>query len=168
MERDESLIISCRACLVFCFLMAKKKKAFKMSIYFQPLITEFFWFSLLWFKIEEKIHNKAVADVSRGGEFWKLFCLAGWETNDSLGVKVCLGRARGWRKLCKLTIKWASSMLVSTDIWMNRRYANESNEAHGNVCFLFNFFPLFLKMTSYTRRFWLTRLGSSKNNLRQD
>ena len=29
----------------------------------------------------------------------------GGRTNDSLGGKVCLRRARGWRKLCKLTRK---------------------------------------------------------------
>ena len=43
-ERDEVLMISCRASLLFCFvfLWQKKKIGFKISIYFQPLIIEFF------------------------------------------------------------------------------------------------------------------------------
>ena len=44
MERDEVLIISCRAYLFFVvFWLQKKKIAFNISIYFQPLIIEFFW-----------------------------------------------------------------------------------------------------------------------------
>ena len=43
MERDEAVIISCRICLFFiAFFMAKINIAFKISIYFQPLIIEFF------------------------------------------------------------------------------------------------------------------------------
>ena len=30
------------------------------------MIIEFFWFALLQFKVEEKIHSKAVVDVCRG------------------------------------------------------------------------------------------------------
>ena len=93
----------------YCFSWQKNNIVFQISTYCQPLIIEFFWFSYLWFRIEEKIHTKAVSDVSRGEEFWKLFCLGGWGRNGSFGGKGCLGRARGWRKLCKLTIKWASS-----------------------------------------------------------
>ena len=43
-----------------------------------------------------------------GGEFWKLLCLGRWGTNDSLGGKVCQGRAR-------VGGKWASSKTVSKD-----------------------------------------------------
>ena len=115
MERDEALIISCRVSLFLFFVFfwwQKKNATFKISTCCQPLIVEFFWFACLWFRIEEKIHIKTVYDVSRGEEFWKLFCLG---TNGSFGGKVCMGRARGWRKLCKLTIKWASSKTVSKD-----------------------------------------------------
>ena len=49
-ERDEALTISCRACLLFYFYFfffwcQKKEIGFKISIYFQPLIIEFFWFT---------------------------------------------------------------------------------------------------------------------------
>ena len=99
MERDEALIISCRACLFFIvFWWLKKNIAFNFY---------------LWFRIEEKIHTKAVSDDSRGEEFSKLSCPGKWGTNNSLGGKVCLGRARSLRKLCKLTIKWASSKTIS-------------------------------------------------------
>ena len=50
--------ISCRACLLsYCF--GDKKIAFKISLdlYFHPSIIEF--------RIQEKIHTKAVVDVSR-------------------------------------------------------------------------------------------------------
>ena len=56
------------------------------------------------------------ASVSRGKEFWTLFCLGKWGTNCSLGRKGCLGRARVWRKLCKFIMnKWASSKTVSKE-----------------------------------------------------
>ena len=47
--------------------MTKIKIAFKSSLelYFRPLITEFFGFVSLQFRIEEKIHTKAVIDVSK-------------------------------------------------------------------------------------------------------
>ena len=115
-ERDEALIISCRPCLFFIvFWWQKKNIAFKIYIYFQHLIIEFFWFAKLRFRIEEKMHTKSVFDVSRGEEIWKLFCLGEWGTNDSLGGKVCLERARGWRKICELIIKWALSKTVSEE-----------------------------------------------------
>ena len=38
--------------------------------------------------------TKTVVDMSREGEFWKLFCLWGWGTNDSLERKVYLGGFR--------------------------------------------------------------------------
>ena len=56
--------------------------------------------------------------MSEGEEFWRLSCIGEWGTNDSLGGKVWQGRARGWRKLCKLTIKWASSKtIMCTSHW---------------------------------------------------
>ena len=42
MEKDEILIILCRACLFLLVFDGKKNIAFKISIYFQPLIIEFF------------------------------------------------------------------------------------------------------------------------------
>ena len=59
----------------------KKRIAVKSSLelYFSPLIIEGF-FICLRFRIEEKIHIKAVADMSRSGAgriFPNLFCL--WE-----------------------------------------------------------------------------------------
>ena len=60
---------SCRACRPFLLFFGDKNKiAFKSSLdlYFQPLIIEFFWFATLQFRIEEKIHTQAVANVSRG------------------------------------------------------------------------------------------------------
>ena len=53
--------------------------------------------------------------MSSGGELWKLFFVLEWGTNHSLRGKVCLGRARNWRKLCKLTIIRALSKTVSED-----------------------------------------------------
>ena len=78
------------------------------------MIIEFFSLSYLWFRTEEKIHPKAVSDVFRGEEFWKLFCLGGWGRNGSFGGKECLGRARGWRKLCILTIKLQFPKILPT------------------------------------------------------
>ena len=50
-----------------CCFLTKIKIAFKSSLelYFRPLITEFFEFVSLQFRIEEKIHTKAVIDVSK-------------------------------------------------------------------------------------------------------
>ena len=45
------------------------------------------------------IRTKAVPEVSREGEFQKLFCIGGSGTNGSLGGKVRLGRAKGWKDL---------------------------------------------------------------------
>ena len=46
------------------------------DLFFHPLIMEFFWFAKLPFRVEEKIHTKAVADVSRGlVDFWSDFPL---------------------------------------------------------------------------------------------
>ena len=71
----------------------------------QPLITD----KLPGYGLElRKGYTKAVVDVSRGGEFWKLLGLGGGGTNDSLGGKVCQGRAR-------VGGKWASSTTVSKD-----------------------------------------------------
>ena len=39
------------------------------------------------------------------GSFESCSALGGRGTNDPLGGKVYLGKARDWRKLCKLTIK---------------------------------------------------------------
>ena len=50
----------------------------------------------------EKIHTKAVADVS---SVLAVVLPQGMGTNDSLGGKVCRERAKGWRKICKLNIK---------------------------------------------------------------
>lgn len=35
------------------------------KLHFHPLITGFYFFAYLWLSIEEKIHLKAIADVSR-------------------------------------------------------------------------------------------------------
>ena len=53
--------------------------------------------------------------MSRGEEFWNLFCLGEWGENDSDRRKMCLGKFKGWRKLCKLTKKWASSKTISEE-----------------------------------------------------
>ena len=52
------------------FVFWWQKVAFKTSLdtYSYPIIIEFFWFAQLQFRIEEKIHTKAVADVFRD---WK-------------------------------------------------------------------------------------------------
>ena len=68
MEVEEN---SCSPCLLSCFFLTTKKIVFKNSLdlYFNPSIIEF--------RIEEEIHTKAVADVSRGsGERVFLFS---WE-----------------------------------------------------------------------------------------
>ena len=36
-----------------------------LDLYCHPLIIELFWFTKLWFRIEEKIHTKAVTNVFR-------------------------------------------------------------------------------------------------------
>ena len=48
------------------FLVTKKRKVSKISIFFHPFIIEFFWFAYLWLRTEEKIHTVTVVDVSRG------------------------------------------------------------------------------------------------------
>ena len=61
--------ISCRACLLFyCVFGDQKGIVFKTSLdlCFHPLIIEFFSYYELRFKTKEKIHTKAVVDVSRG------------------------------------------------------------------------------------------------------
>ena len=62
---------SCRACLLSYCLFGGKKTAFKSSLdlYFHLSITEF--------RIEGKMHAKAVTDVSRGDE--GRFFLFSWE-----------------------------------------------------------------------------------------
>ena len=42
-------------------------------------------------QIMEKIHAKAIVDVSRGGKFWKLFCLEGGANDLSRGRKALPG-----------------------------------------------------------------------------
>ena len=62
------------------FFGDKKRITSKISIFFHPYITEF-WFGYLWLKFEGKIHTKAIANVSRGGGSF-VSCSA-WEgTND--------------------------------------------------------------------------------------
>ena len=51
--------ISCKTCLLsYCFL-CQQKVAFKSSLY------QYFHYSIIEFRIEEKIHTKTVVDVSR-------------------------------------------------------------------------------------------------------
>ena len=61
--------ISCRACLSYCFVWWKK-------IPFKSLLELYFHAFIIAFRIEEKIHTKAVVEVSRGaGEGF--FCFPG-------------------------------------------------------------------------------------------
>ena len=58
--------ISCKPCLLFyCSFIVLL--ASKSSIPFHSLITEFFWFTYLWFRIAQNIHNKPIACLSRKG-----------------------------------------------------------------------------------------------------
>ena len=63
---EENFILS----LLFYYftLVTKKVIAFKSYLdqHLHPLIIELFWFILLLFKIEKKIHNKAHVDMFRG------------------------------------------------------------------------------------------------------
>ena len=89
MERDKALI-SCRACLFFIvFWWQKKNIVFKISTCCQPLIIELrkrYTLRLFRMCLEERGFGSCSV------------C-----TNGSLGGKVCMGRARGWKKLSKLT-----------------------------------------------------------------
>ena len=96
-----------RACLLF----GDKEMAFKNSLdlYLQTLITEFFWFTELQFKIERKIHIKAVVDVSRGS-----------------GIRVFLWRT--WRRSWQETT--VSSKTVRQDL--NLKFRSIFNRAFSN------------------------------------
>ena len=47
--------------------ITKKRIVCKSSIDCHPSIMEFFWFTQLWFRIQEQIHNEEVTAKSRGG-----------------------------------------------------------------------------------------------------
>ena len=53
----------------------------KNSIFFLPLLIEFFEFALLWFNLEKNMHTKVIVDVSTGGSFES--CSA-WEGANEL------------------------------------------------------------------------------------
>ena len=65
-----ALIISCRACLLIVFWWQKNKFYFLSAFDYWILLI-----CLAMVQNEEKMHTKTVTDVSRGEEFWKLFCL---------------------------------------------------------------------------------------------
>ena len=67
--------ISCRA--YYCFLVTKVAFKSSLDLNFHPFIIAFFWSAELKFRIEEKIHSKAVADVSRDN--WKIVFLFSWD-----------------------------------------------------------------------------------------
>lgn len=72
-EVEEYLMQSLHAFLFVCLFVSrccfltKIKIALKsyLELYFRPLITEFFGFVLLQFRIEEKINTKTLIDVSK-------------------------------------------------------------------------------------------------------
>ena len=58
--------MTCRACMFFhCVVVSKVFKS-SLDLYFCAVIIGFFWYASLRFKIEQKMHTKAVYDRSRG------------------------------------------------------------------------------------------------------
>ena len=49
----------------YCFLVTKIAFKNSLEFYFHPFIIKFFCFAKLQLRFEEKIHTKAVVDVSR-------------------------------------------------------------------------------------------------------
>ena len=62
------------------------------KLHFHPLITGFCFFAYLWFSIEEKIHLKAIADVSR--EVLVVFCPGSKLILQGKGLSEVLGERR--------------------------------------------------------------------------
>ena len=58
-----------------CFFDVQKRIAFKNSLYLclHPRIIKLFRFAELRFRTEEKIHTKAIVDVSGGGRMGKVW-----------------------------------------------------------------------------------------------
>ena len=100
---------------VFCFLMTKKNTEFS----FNPWLLNFFDLPSYGSELMKRYTLRLFLMCLEEKRFWS--CSA-WGNGgqmahfvDSLCGKVCLGRAKSWRKLCKLTIKWASSKTVSDE-----------------------------------------------------
>ena len=98
----------------YCFLMTKNNMAFKFVFIFNFWLLNSFdlpsYDSELRKRYTLRLFMMCLEERSFGScPVW------GHGTNDSLGGKVCLWKARGWRKLCKLTIKWASSKTISEE-----------------------------------------------------
>ena len=76
----------------------------KSSIFFHPLIIEFFQFAKLWVRIEENIYIKAIADVSRRGKVLQVV-LPERETNDLLGERKSLPGGPGVGETVRINYK---------------------------------------------------------------
>ena len=96
--------ISCKACLVFYCFFGAKRIAFKSSIFFHPLIVEFFWF--------------AYDSNSRKGNTPRLLPIypRGEQMTYVGDVKECFAWGTSGRgKLYRLTKKWTSSKTFFED-----------------------------------------------------
>ena len=74
-----------------CFLVINEEYVLKALLYLNPLIIEFFWYSELQFRIEEKIHTEVAIDVYRRGSFGSYPGLKRHTT--------CLEESFAWRRL---------------------------------------------------------------------
>ena len=105
MERDEALIISCRACLFLLFFDGKKRIQHLISLFtFNPWLLDSFDLPGYGSELRKRQTLRLFLMCLEVRNFGSCSVWGGWEINDSLGGKVWLGRARGQRKLCKLTI----------------------------------------------------------------
>ena len=70
--------------------------------------------------------------------------------------KVCLGRATGWRKLCKLTVKYASSKAISEE-------STDTSCALRTGCFLDTIYWIALQINTFYEISVYTKLNVCEN-----
>ena len=113
MERDEALIISYKVCLLFIVFDGKKRILhLKFLFTLIPWLLNSFDLSSYGWELRKRYTWKLFLMCLEKRSFGSCFARR-MEDKELTWGKMCLGWAKGWRKLCKLTIKWVSSKTVS-------------------------------------------------------
>ena len=113
MERDEALIVSCKVCLL-SIVFDGKKRILHLKFLFTliPWLLNSFDLSSYGWELRKRYTWKLFLMCLEKRSFGSCFARR-MEDKELTWGKMCLGWAKGWRKLCKLTIKWVSSKTVS-------------------------------------------------------
>ena len=99
----------------YSFLMTKTNIAFEFLFTSMSWLLNFSYLRSYGSELRKRYTLRLFLMCLEERSFGSCSAWGEWGTNDSLWAKVYLGRTRGLRKPCKLTIKWASSKKISEE-----------------------------------------------------